>query len=134
MNDLQTAPDVSVTQLVSGIIIDAKKLIKQQLALLRHEVKDDLRKAREAGLSLLWGSVIALVGSILLALMVIQLLSWSAPELPLWACYGIVGAPITALGGILYFAGIQKFKSFNPMPDQSVQALKETLQWKTNPK
>jgi hypothetical protein len=134
MNDLQTDPEVSVTQLVSGIIADAQKLIEQQLALLRHEVKDDLHKTKEAGLFLIWGSAIGLVGGILLSFMLVHLLSWAAPELPLWVCYGIGGAPITALGGALFCAGIQKFKSFNPLSDQSAQALKETMQWKTNPK
>jgi len=73
-------------------------------------------------------------GGILLSFMLVQLLSWAAPELPLWVCYGVGGAPITALGVALFCAGIQKFKSFNPLSDQSAQALKETMQWKTNPK
>lgn len=134
MNDLQTDSEVSVTQLVSGIITDVQELIKQQLALLRHEVKEDLHKTKEAGLLLIWGSALALVGGILLSFMLVALLSWAAPELPSWARYGIVGAAITALGGALFFAGIQRLKSFNPLPDQSVQAFKETMQWKTNPK
>jgi hypothetical protein len=134
MNDLQTESEVSMTQLVSGIISDAQNLVQQQLALLRHEVKDGLQKTKEAALSMIAGAVIALVGGILLSFMLVELLSWAAPELPVWGCYGIVAAPITALGGALFFAGMQKFKSINPLPDQSVQALKETIQWKTNRK
>ena len=134
MNDLQTESEVSVTKLVSGIFTDAQQLINQQLALLRHEIKDDLHKTKEAGLFLTLSIVIALVGSILLSLMLAELLSWTAPTLPLWASYGIVGALITAFGCGLFFAGIQKLKSLNILPDQSVQALKETIQWKTNPK
>ena len=134
MNDLQTEPDVTVTHLVSGIITDAQKLIEQQLALLRHEVKDDLRKTKEVGRLLFCGSMIGLVGGVLLAFMLVELLSWAVPGLPLWVSYGMVGTPILAVGGVLFFAGMQKLESFNPLPDQSVQALKETMQWKTNPK
>jgi len=134
MNDLQTEPDVSVTHLVGGILKDAQKLIEQQISLLRHEVKEDLHKTKEAGLLLIVGSVIGLVGGFLVAFMLVELLSWIAPHLPFWVCCGIVGIPIAALGAGLFCAGIQKFKSFNPLPDQSVQALKETIQWKTNPK
>jgi hypothetical protein len=134
MNDLQTEPEVSVTRLVSGIITDAQKLFAQQWALVRLELKDDLHKSKEAGLFLILGSVIALVGAILLSFMLVELLSWAAPELPSWVRYGIVGAPITALGSGLVFAGIQKFRSIQLLPDQSVQALKETFQWRTNPK
>jgi len=134
MNDLQSDPEVSMTQLVGGIITDAQKLIEQQVALLRLEVKDDLQKTKEAGLSLLWGSVTALVGGIMLSFMLAGLLAWAVPELPPWASYGIVGAPITALGVAFYITGIQKFNSMNPLDDPAVQAIKETIQWKTNPK
>jgi hypothetical protein len=135
MNDLQNGPGgASATQLVGGIITDAQELVKQQLALLRHEVKEDFRKAKEAGSFLVWGAGSALVASILLCLMLVHLLSWAVPELPLWVCYGIVGAPIAALGGALFFAGAHKVRSFNPLHDQSAQALKENYQWITNPK
>jgi amino acid transporter len=134
MNDLYVDSEVSATRLVSGIMTDAQQLIKQQLALLRHEVKDDLRKTKQASRSLIGGMLISLVGGILLALMLVHLLSWSALELPLWVCYGIVGVPIAALGGAVFLTGMQKFKSLNSLFDQSAQALTETFQWKTNRK
>jgi len=134
MNDLHTGSEVSLTQLVSGIITDAQELLKQQLALIRQEVKEDFHKTKEAGLALLGGAVIALVGGILLCLMLVYLLSWAAPDLPLWICFGLVGAPIAALGGALVYTGIAKFRSFNPLPDQSAQELKENVKWITNPK
>jgi Putative Actinobacterial Holin-X, holin superfamily III len=134
MNDLQTESEVSVTQLLNGIITDAQKLIKQQLTLLRHEVKEDLHKTKEAGLSLISGTMIVLVGCILLSFMLVELLAWTAPALPLWVSYGTVGAPITVLGVALFCAGVRKLNSINPLPDQTVQALKETVRWKTNPR
>jgi Flp pilus assembly protein TadB len=146
MNDLQTEPqvdrafqsdprpDVSMTHLVSGILTDAQKLIEQQLSLLRHELKDDLRKTKEAGLLMTAGAVIGLVGGILLAFMLVNVLSWAFPGLQHWVYYGIVGAPFSAFATLLFLLGIQKLNSFNPLSDQSAQALKENLQWKTNPK
>ena len=132
MNDLHAAPEVSATRLVSGIMTDAQQLITQQLALLRQEVKDDLRKTKQASFSLIWGALLSLVGGILLALMLVHWLSWAALELPLWICYSIVGVPIAALGGALYLTGIHKFKSLSPLSGQSAQALTETIRWKTN--
>jgi putative superfamily III holin-X len=134
MNDLHVESEVTATRLVSGIMTDAQQLIKQQLALLRHEVKDDLHKTKQASRSLVGGTLISLVGGILLALMLVHFLSRSALELPLWVCYGIVGVPIAAIGVALYFVGIHKFKSLNPMSSESAQALTETFQWKTNRK
>ena len=131
---METGSEASTTQLVSGIITDAQELIKQQLALLRYEVKADVQKAQEAGFLLAWGLGVALVGTVLLCWALVYLLSWAAPTLPLWACYGMVGVPIAGLGGALFVAGLHKFRSIHPLSDQSAQALKENLQWQTNPK
>jgi len=132
--DLQSGTEGSMTGLVSGIISDAQELMRQQLTLLRQEVKEDIRKTIEAGASMVGGVVITMLGGLMFCFMLVHLLSWVVPALPLWACYGIVGAVIAAIGGALLFFGVQKFKSIHPVPEQSVQALKETVQWKTTPK
>jgi hypothetical protein len=132
--DGQSPPERSMTTLVSGIIADVQHLIQQQLAMFRQEIRDDLRKSRDAALSLAVGIGITLIGSVLLLLMLPLLLHWAAPELPLWACFGIVGGVFTALGGILIYAGVKKFESFNPLSDKSIEAFKENLKWTTSPK
>jgi hypothetical protein len=132
--DVQGPPERSITTLVSGIIADAQHLIQQQLAMFRQEIRDDLRKTRDAALSLAAGLGITLAGSALLLIMLPLLLNWAAPELPLWACFGIVGGVLAALGGVLVFVGVKKFESFNPLSDKSIAAFKENLKWTTTPK
>jgi hypothetical protein len=133
-DDVQSPPEPSKTTLVKGIIADAQHLIQQQLAMFRQEIRDDLRKGKEAGLSLAAGVGIALAGIVLVLVMLPLLLHWIAPELALWACFGIVGAVITALGGVLVFVGVKKFESFNPLSDKSIEAFKENLKWTVNPR
>jgi len=132
--DLKTPEDTSVTTLVSGIIHDAQVLFRQQLELFKHEVKTDLRKTKEAGLLMGAGIAVAAVGVILLSLMLVYLLQWAVPNLPLWACFGICGLGFAAIGCGLVYSGKAKFDSFNPLPDESAQALKENVQWITNRK
>jgi hypothetical protein len=133
-DDIQSIPERSKTTLVSGIIADAQQLIQQQLAMFRQEMRDDLRKSRDAALSLAAGIGITLAGSVLVLVMLPLLLHWAAPELALWACFGIVGGILAALGGVLVYAGIKKFESFNPLSDKSIAAFKENLKWTMNPK
>src|ERR1700730_6002425 len=109
-DDGQSPPKRSTTTLVSGIIADAQHLIQQQLAMFRQEIRDDLRKSRDAALELAVGVGITLIGSALLLIMLPLLLHWAAPELPLWACFGIVGGVLTAVGGILVYVGVKKFE------------------------
>jgi Putative Actinobacterial Holin-X, holin superfamily III len=120
--------------LVSGIIADAQQLIQQQFTMFRQEIRADIRKTKEAAIALAVGVGLSLTGGVLLLLMLPFLLHWVAPQLPLWACFGIVGAVLVVLGGPLVYAGVKKLESFNPLSDQSVQTMKENLQWTTNPK
>jgi hypothetical protein len=133
-NDLGTGCGPSLSGLVSGIVDDAQELIKQQLNLFRHEIQTDIQKTKEGALSLVLGAGIAFLGTILLTFMLVHLLNWSWPQLPLWGCYGIVGGVFIVGGGLLCYWGKTIFASFNPLTDDSAQALKENIQWITKAK
>jgi len=73
--------------------------------------------------------------------MLVHLLHWlTAPamadpaNIPLWGCYGIVAFLCLGGGAALILAGKKKFSSFNPLPDQTVETMKENVQWITNSK
>jgi UDP-N-acetylmuramyl pentapeptide phosphotransferase/UDP-N-acetylglucosamine-1-phosphate transferase len=123
-----------MTTLVSGIFADAQHLLQQQLTMFRQEIRDDLRQSKEAGLSLARGIGILLAGSILLLLMLPLLLHEALPELPLWACFGIVGGMFTAVGWVLVHLAAKKFGTLNPLSDSSIAAFKENLKWTTSSK
>jgi len=120
--------------LVTGIIADAQDLMKQQLQLFKHEIRSDLNKARDASLLFGIGVGLGLAGILLLGLAVAYLLQWLLPALPLWTCFGICGLVLVAGAAGLWYAGALKFESLNPVPGESVQALKENVQWITNQK
>jgi len=119
---------------VSGIVSDAQELVKQQLALFKAEVKEDMRKTGEATASLVVGLTTTLVGTIVLCFAVAHLLSWAWPSVHIWGWYAVVGGVVTAVGAGLAYSAYQKFRSFNPLPDETAQALKENLEWKTKPR
>ena len=132
-NDLQTGSQPSVTSLVSGIASDLQELLAQQLALFKAEFESDLTRTKDAALVLAGGMGVAVVAGILLCLTLVHLLQW-ATELHLWACYAIIGGGLGLVGGTMVYVGKKRFESFNPLPDQSVRALKENVQCLTNPK
>ena len=137
--DLQrpTENQPSMTELVRGIVDDAQQLIKQQVAMVRAEIRQDMQKTKEAVLSLAAGVGVAVLGVILLCFMLVHLIHRLAgagdpASVPLWACFGIIGGLLTAVGAVLIFLGIQKFNSFNPLPDESAKALEENVKWLKN--
>jgi H+/Cl- antiporter ClcA len=131
---VQSDTDVSLTSLVSGIVGDAQELMKQQLALFKAEVKEDMQKTTDAAVSLAAGAVVSLLGSIVLCFALVHLLIWAFPQAPEWVWYAVVGGVVTGTGlGLVWWAWA-KFRSFNPLPDKTAQALKENLEWKTTPR
>jgi len=132
--DTYAPPDErSVTSLVSGIVNDAQTLMQQQLALFREEIREDLRKTKEAATAIAAGVAVAGLALGPLVFMLVALLH----ELALWSWWAsaaTVGVVFAIIGGALIAVGVQRFRSFNPLPDQSVEALKENLQWIKNPK
>jgi hypothetical protein len=120
-----------LTRLMGGILSDAEDLAQSQMELFRCEAKQDLRTAIVAGVSVLGGAIVAVLGIILVLLMLVHLLAWAAPSLPLWACYAIVGLPILALGAGAAWFGVRSFLNMTPPFKRSIQAVGDNLRWLT---
>jgi hypothetical protein len=132
--DVSTQNEPSVTQLVSGIITDAERLMGQQLDMFKAELKKDIRDTRETGELLAIGGALLSVAGLMLLISLALLLTWLTDgRLPYWASFGMVGLIVAAGGGIVFYRGRQKLEKLNPLPEKSAEALKENLQWKTNP-
>jgi Putative Actinobacterial Holin-X, holin superfamily III len=131
--DVRVVPEQNTATLLSGIIADVQHLIRQQLAMFRQEIRDDVRKGRKAVLPLAAGAGITAAGGVLLLLMLPLLLHWAVPELPLWACFGILGGVLAAVGGALVYAGVRRIESLDLLSNPAVEAFKENLTWTTKP-
>jgi hypothetical protein len=77
----------------------------------------------------------------MISFMLVYLLHWATSpgiqdlaRVPLWGCYGLVGAGFLIAGGALLGAGLARFHSFTPLPEKSAEALKENVKWLTNSK
>lgn len=139
--EVQDSRELGVTSLVKGIVNDVGALVKQEISFAQAEIKTDLRKTGEASGLLAAGTWVASIGGLLLAFMLVHLLNWltlppgtEKAGLPLWACYAIFGSLILATGAALMVKGKKKFDSFNPLPVQTAQTLKENVEWITNSK
>jgi len=130
--DVNQQLEPSVAQLVTGIIDDANHLLHQQIALLKHEIRRELKQAKQTSIALAVSAVLIGVGGLLLGFMLVYLLDWAAgPALPLWGGFCIVGSvfALAALG--LFFWGKEQLDEMTPLPEQSLKAMKENLQWTT---
>lgn len=125
----QNRTEPSFNELVQGIISDVQDLTQQQLRLFKAEMKEDFAKTRDASMPLVLSLPILLVGVLLLGIGLAELLYSVVPSITHWGAYAIMGSIFTAVGAGLAYMGYKKFQSFNPLPDQSLDALKENLKW-----
>jgi hypothetical protein len=139
--EAEAPPKPEVAPLVRGIVNDLGDLLQQQLKFARAEIRNDMRKTWDVTQLFGVGAVVGLLGLGVLAFTLAHLLHWlTSPAgadpatLPLWACFGIVSALILATSAVLIVLGKKKLDSFNPLPDQTVDTMKENLEWITSSK
>jgi len=132
--DMTGTMNPSMTTLVREILNDTQQLVRQQIALFHQEIRDDLRKTRDAAIMLVVGvGVLAIAGAFLLIALPL-VLNWYVPAIPLWGCFAIIGAVLVLLGGATVLVAVHRIRSVNPLHSPAVEGLKENLRWTILPK
>lgn len=131
MNSAPYQAEPTLSQLVSELVDDAKLLIRQELALAKHEIHEEAQKTKVALVMLGVGIGIAAIGGLLLIIMLVHLLHALTP-LPLWACYGVVGGIAAIAGFALFYRGKQQIAQIDIIPQQTVETMKENVRWIKN--
>ena|SRR5437660_4096350 len=121
----------SATALLSGIVDDAQRLLRQEVQLARQEFKQEWQKTKSAAVSLLVGAATLALATIFLLFMVVYLLAYFT-TIPMWGCYGIVGGALAVIALTLLVLGKQEAGQIQLLPSQTVATLKENAQWIQN--
>jgi hypothetical protein len=128
MNPAVYTSKPTLTELLTALMNDAMTLLRQEVALAKHELRAELWNIILAVVSLGVGGGIAAIGGLLLILMLVHLLQ-ALTALPLWACYGIVGGLFAVVGGVLLLLGKQKLARMHLVPQDTAETMKENVQW-----
>jgi len=120
--------DPSVSQLLSGIIGDAQVLVRQEIALARQEISEEIDTAKQAGVKLGIAAGVLAMGGLLLVLTLAQgiadFFNW-----PSWAGYGLVGLVLAIAGYVLLSLAQKQIKAVHPVPAKTIETLKEHVEW-----
>ncbi len=125
-NHADTQP--SVAALVGGILVDAQKLVQQEIALARREVAETCETAK-TGVTLLSSALtVCGVAGVLLGLMLVKLLNQYLLPSHEWACFGIVGCLFAAIGAGVAYLGFEKLKQVKLSLPQTAETLRDDAQ------
>ena len=123
-------PGQQTTQLVADIAEDAGTLITQHANLFQAEMRDGFRAARWWALAAAGGVAFLVVGLLFVAISVVYVLQRAtAPNLPEWACWLIVGGGLLLIGGVLAFVGGKYLFGVSLFPNRTIKSLSETWSW-----
>jgi hypothetical protein len=121
--------EVPVGQLMSKVAEDLSALVRSELKLAKVETKQEISKAAKAG-GALGGA--ALAGWLTLVFASLALMFALGALMPLgWAAL-IVAALWGIAAAVLFATGRKRMQQVNPVPEQTIQTVKEDVQWIQN--
>jgi len=131
-SDTDHRPDVeseSVGDLLGRVTTDLSTLMRQEVALAKVELKEEATKAGKAS-GMLAGA--GAVGYLVLVFLALALMFALDAVMPMgWAAL-ITAAVLAVIAAVLYSVGKKRMQQVNPKPQQTVETLKEDVQWAKN--
>lgn len=125
-------PDVegqSVGDLIGQVTSDLSTLMRQELDLAKAELRQEAAKAGRAG-GMLGGA--GVLGHLFLVFLALALMFALGNVMDLgWAAL-IVGVLLAIGAAVLFALGRKQLRAVNPKPEQTVETLKEDVQWARN--
>jgi hypothetical protein len=126
--DPQVTHQESLGGLIRGILMDLRTLIREEIALARVEIREQVTRARTAAISfgialgaLLFGGIFLLIA---MAMGIADLLNW-----PAWTGFLIVAVLLALIGFVTLSSGRKKLQTVHAVPEETVTTLKENSEW-----
>lgn len=128
VNSASHNSELTLGQLVNGLMSDATLLLQQELALAKYELYEEARKTKTVVVALGIGLGVTIVGGLLLIFMLVHLLN-TLTDWPIWTCYGIIAGICLVIGVALIYRATQQISSIGVIPHHTIETMKENIGW-----
>jgi uncharacterized membrane protein YqjE len=120
----------SVADVLQDILRNLQEIVRSEVRLARVEIRDETRRAVSSGMWIAAGVVGALSAWMFLLWTVAYLL---ATRMSMWAATLVVAVVMACVGSVLLVGGIRRVKRIQPVPERTVESVKENLEWMKQP-
>lgn len=128
-NDPSRTPlrsEKSLGELFADLTSDMGRLFRQEVALARTETTEELSRAAKAGSMLAGGGLVAYLALLLASFALAWLLDeWMHPAL----AFLIVAVLHAIVATVMLAQGRHRLRAVNVVPQQTVETLKEDVEW-----
>lgn len=119
----------SLGDLLSRLTAETTDLVKAEIRLARAEVTQDVKRGAKGG-GMIGGAAFA---GYMAILMLSFAAAWGlAQAVPAGVAFLIVGAVYVIVAAALGVVGRRQLEGFRPVPDRTVETLKEDVRWLKN--
>jgi hypothetical protein len=119
-------PDKSLSELISTMTSDLSTLMRQEVELAKVETREELSRTAKAGGMLAGGALTAYLA----ALFATFALAWLLDKwMPRALAFVIVAVIYAVAAAVLLTEGRRRLQQVTPFPRQTVETLKEDVQW-----
>jgi len=120
----------SVADVLQDVLRNLQEIVRSEVRLARVEIRDETRRAVSSGMWIAAGVVGALSAWMFLLWTVAYLL---ATRISMWAATLVVAVVMACVGSVLLVGGIRRVKRIQPIPERTVESVKENLEWMKQP-
>ena len=124
------AGDRSVLDVLQDVLRNVQDILRSEVRLAKAEIRQEAMQAASSALWVTCGVVGVLSAWMFLLWTVAYAL---ATILPMWAATLVIAVAMAAGGGVLIAAGLRRFTQITPMPERTIESLKENLEWMKQP-
>jgi uncharacterized membrane protein YqjE len=121
-----TNGEKSLRELVSEMTSEVSQLFRSEIELAKTEAKEEAAKAAKAGAMF---GVASFVGY-LAVLMLSFAAAWGlAAVIPDGLAFLIIGVVYALVAAVCFLMGRERIQEFSPVPQETVETLKEDVEW-----
>ncbi len=119
----------SMGEIVQSILRDIQDVLRSELRLARAEMTEKAQRAGKAG-ALIGGAAVG--GLLAAAALVATCIAALALAMSVWLASLIMTVVLGCVAAACFFAGRAKLRRLTPVPEQTVETLKEDVEWAKN--
>lgn len=125
---MQGRDERSVGELLKDLFGDLSTLVRQEINLAKTEMTQKASRAGKNVGFLVAGGAVAYAGFLAILAGIIALLA-VIPFVPVWLSALVVGLVVAGIGYFLVRKGLDALQEEEPMPQETVESLKEDREW-----
>jgi Flp pilus assembly protein TadB len=118
--------DRPVSDVLQDIVRNLQEIVRSEVRLARAEIRAEASHAAASGLWVTAGVVGALSSALFLMWTAVYAL---ATVMSMWLATLVVAILLGCIGAVLVLVGVRKFKRLRPIPERTVETLRENVKW-----